>query len=534
MNQQYCSVFSAPNRDIPPINSPESTEFIESIDIHEEGVLNLLRKLDPSKATGPDKISSRFLKEFALEITPALTLFFVNSLSQGDLPSDWRHAFIVPVYKGSNKIRSSPESYRPVSLTSICCKVMEHIIYSSIMKHLNRNNILCDEQHGFRNGRSCESQLLITVNDFAEALNDKQQIDSILLDFSKAFDKVNHYKLGLKLKHYGIKGDCLKWIVSFLKHRTQQVVLNGSFSESADVLSGVPQGTVLGPLLFLIYVNDMPALLQSLLRLFADDAYLYRCIKSILDMHHLQEDLDKLQTWERNWDMEFNRQKCKLLSITNKLKPIPTSYTIHGEELESVETAKYLGLTLHKKLRWNKHVSSICTKAHQKRSFLQRTLRRCSRKAKIQAYKIYVLRIIMYASCVWNPTGQSNSGLRKELESVQRKAARFVHSDWSYESSPTAMIKNLEWISTEQHRKIASIMMLHKIINKNIAIPMTILPKRSRDENNFQQKLGRILAYSNSFVPTVTKYWNELPKQIRNIKSEDSFKTKLLENLLKK
>ena len=199
MNQQYCSVFSAPNRDIPPINSPESTEFIESIDIHEEGVLNLLRKLDPSKATGPDKISSRFLKEFALEITPALTLFFVNSLSQGDLPSDY--AFIVPVYKGSNKIRSSPESYRPVSLTSICCKVMEHIIYSSIMKHLNRNNILCDEQHGFRNGRSCESQLLITVNDFAEGLNDKQQIDSILLDFSKAFDKVNHYKLGLKLKH---------------------------------------------------------------------------------------------------------------------------------------------------------------------------------------------------------------------------------------------------------------------------------------------------------------------------------------------
>ena len=125
----------------------------------------------------------------------------------------------------------------------------------------------------------------------------------------------------------------------------------------------------------------------------------------------------------------------------------------------------------------------------------------------------------MYASCVWNPTGQSNSGLRKELESVQRKAAGFVHSDWSYESSPTAMIKNLEWISTEQHRKIASIIMLHKIINKNIAIPITILPKRSRGENNFQQKLGRILAYSNLFVPTVTtgmSYQNK--SEISNLK----------------
>ena len=147
------------------------------------------------------------------------------------------------------------------------------------MKHLNNNDILCYEQHGFRNNRSCESQLLITTNDFAKGLNDKHQIDSILLDFSKAFDKVNHFKLGLKLTHYGIKGNYLKWIQSFLNNRTQQVVLNGTVSDPANVLSGVPQGTVLGPLLFLIYINDMPALLQSILRLFADDAYLYRVNK---------------------------------------------------------------------------------------------------------------------------------------------------------------------------------------------------------------------------------------------------------------
>ena len=180
LNNQYCSVFSEPHKDTPQINSPQAESTIEDIVIQQIGVLNLLNKLDPSKATGPDKISARFLKEFSSEIAPALTLFFGNSLSQGNLPSEWRHAFIVPVYKGNIKERSSPESYRPLSLTSVCCKVMEPIIYSSIMKHLNDNNILSDEQHGFRNNRSCESQLLITINDFATRLNDKEQIDSII------------------------------------------------------------------------------------------------------------------------------------------------------------------------------------------------------------------------------------------------------------------------------------------------------------------------------------------------------------------
>ena len=530
LNNQYCSVFSEPHKDTPQINSPQAESTIEDIVIQQIGVLNLLNKLDPSKATGPDKISARFLKEFSSEIAPALTLFFGNSLSQGDLPSEWRHAFIVPVYKGNNKERSSPESYRPVSLTSVCCKVMEHIIYSSIMKHLNDNNILSDEQHGFRNNRFCESQLLITINDFATRLNDKEQIDTILLDFSKAFDKVNHYKLGLKLSHYGIKGNCLKWILSFLNGRTQQVVLNGTFSNPADVISGVPQGTVLGPLLFLLYINDMPAFLKSCLRLFADDAYLYRCIKSLLDMYYLQDDLNQLQTWERNWDMEFHPQKCKLLSITNKTKPVATTYTIHDEALKSVETAKYLGVTLHKKLKWNKHVSNICSKAHQRRSFLQRNLRGCSKRIKIMTYKTYVLPIIMYASSVWDPTGPSNNGLRLKLESVQRKAARFVYNNWSWEASPTTMMKELKWRPTELLRKISSLVMLHKIINKNIDIPKTMLPKRSRDGLKFQQTFGRILAYSNSFVPMVTKWWNELPLSIISLNNELEFKSKITEH----
>jgi len=348
---------------------------MSEINISANGIKSLLDRLKPHKATGPDNVSARFLKEFSSEITPALTLIFKTSLRQGSLPEDWLHAYIVPAYKGGNKDKNLPENYRPVSLTSICCKTLEHIVYSNVMSHLNKNKVLSSYQHGFRENRSCVSQLLITVNDFARNLNDQKQTDTILLDFSKAFDKVNHFKLCLKAAHYGIRGSTLKWIEAFLHNRTQQVVLNGKFSEKASVLSGVPQGTVLGPLLFLIYINDMPAYVQSNIRLFADDAYLYRTIANINDPLSLQDDLTSLQEWERLWDMEFHPQKCKHL-------PITSTYSIHNEELENVLKAKYLGVTIDKKLKWNTHVESICNKANQKRSFLQRNLRNCSREVK--------------------------------------------------------------------------------------------------------------------------------------------------------
>ena len=203
---------------------------------------------------------------------------------------------------------------------------------------------------------------MITINDFAKALNDGQQIDSILLDFSKAFDKVDHRKLCLKLAHYGIQGKCHAWIKAFLSNRTQEVILNGKCSKKCNVTSGVPQGTVLGPLLFLVYINDMPSVISSLLRLFADDSYLYRIIKSIQDSQILQNDLNNLQSWEQNNSMEFHPQKCKVLTITNKIKPIETSYTIHHENLEKVESSKYLGVEIHKKIE----MESSCWQCMQK------------------------------------------------------------------------------------------------------------------------------------------------------------------------
>ena len=183
---------------------------IHNIEFTIEGVTKLLSNLKSNKAGGPDKIAASLLKEMARELAPSLTLIFKASLSQGIVPDDWKKAFVIPVHKNGD--RTSAANYRPISLTSIPCKIMEHIICSNIFSHLEEHGILCDEQHGFRRKRSCETQLITAVNDFAIALNNSEQIDAIFLDLSKAFDTVPHKRLCNKLAFYGIRGVLLKWI----------------------------------------------------------------------------------------------------------------------------------------------------------------------------------------------------------------------------------------------------------------------------------------------------------------------------------
>ena len=189
------------------------------------------------------------------------------------------------------------------------------------MFHLEKYQILTDCQHGFRKNRGCDTQLLITVDDIAKSIEKGKLIDAVLLDFSKAFDRVPHQRLILKLKHYGITGNICNWVSNFLTSRTQRVILEGKSSTSADVISGVPQGTVLGPLLFLLYVNDIPTYVSSKTRLFADDGLLYREINLSADAASLQRDLDALCRWEKEWQMKFNADKCFVMHITTQRDP---------------------------------------------------------------------------------------------------------------------------------------------------------------------------------------------------------------------
>ena len=209
-----------------------------NIVIREEGVSKLLKNLNPHKASDPDDISPWVLQTTAEEISPALSILFQLSLDSGDVPEDWLCANITPIFKKGD--RTKPANYRSVNLTAVCSKVIEHILHSNIMTHLDTHSILCSQQHGFRKGHSCETQLLSTIQDIAQAVDKKQQVDVIIMDFQKAFDKVPHQRLLIKLKRYGIRGKTDKWIESFLTQHKQRVVVDGEFSDWVNVESSVP------------------------------------------------------------------------------------------------------------------------------------------------------------------------------------------------------------------------------------------------------------------------------------------------------
>ena len=232
-------------------------------------MLKLLSNLNPDKAAGPDSIKPVVLKKLKTEIAPVIYLLFEETLQTGHLLAGLKKAQVCLLIKNGHK--TEPSNYRPISFTCILCKVMEHIIASNLSKHLNKHNILYELQHGFREKRSCETQLIQLVEDLGRQLSLGKQTDLILLDFSKALDKLNHLKLLYKFSCFGVKGNTLNWIQSFLIGRTQTFVLDGESSEEVKVTSGVPQCSVLGPLLFLLYIIDLPENIQSQVRLFADD-----------------------------------------------------------------------------------------------------------------------------------------------------------------------------------------------------------------------------------------------------------------------
>ena len=287
--------------------------------------------------------------------------------------------------------------------------MLEHIFVSHIMKHLDKYQLLSDCQHGFRARRSCETQLITMYHDLAQALDSNIQTDMIVLDFSKAFDRVPHQRLLKKIHHYGVQGNTHKWITSFLQDRTQQVVVDGHSSDTAPVISGVPQGTVLGPLLFLLFINDLPAGISSHTRLFADDCIIYRQIHNEADQNILQDDLDKLAHWEKRWGMDFHPNKCSILRVTRSKSPRQRDYILKGTTLALDKTTKYLGVDLQANLSWNTHIDRVTKKANSMLGFLRRNLRTTNEDTKTNGYIAMVRFNLEYCSTIWNPHQQGHN-----------------------------------------------------------------------------------------------------------------------------
>ena len=369
--RQFKSAFTL-DTEPPPSQPRPQVPSCRQITINTDGVAKLLKSLQVHKAPGPDGIANTVLQTCADSIAPALTMIFQRSLDTGRLPKDWLSANISSAYKKGD--RHLAENYRPISLTSVSCKILEHIICRHLLNHLEKNNILTKLNHGFRSSFSCQTQLLTTAFDLFNSFEREKQTDVAILDFSKAFDTVPHKKLLHKLSLYGITGPLHAWLSNFLTQRSMRVVIEWACSESTTVDSGVPQGTVLCPILFLCHINDLPSSVISQARLFADDSLLYREINTFKDHLTVQQDLKQLEVRAVTWGMRFNASKCYILSIKEKSN---FHYTLNSTILKHVTNNPYLGILFSQDLKWGDHIAKICKKANFTVGFLMRNLRNC-------------------------------------------------------------------------------------------------------------------------------------------------------------
>ena len=288
-----------------------------------------LRGLSANKSPGPDGWHPIFLKNIKDLISFPLATLFQKSLNEGIVTSQWLEAYISPIYKKGNK--NMCENYRPVSLTSVLCKLMESIIRDKLLEHMRKNDIISNKQHGFVPFGSCMSNLLICIEMWSEMIEANCSMDVIYTDFAKAFDRVSHAKLLQKIKSVGIVGNTCVWIRSLLKDRSQKVRVDDAYSSSAKVKSGIPQGSVLGPIPFIIFINDMPDIIESTCQMFADDANIFCKVNTNTDSMRLQDDLTRLSEWSKLWKLPFNIGKCK--SLHNGRSNNRTIYKMDNQEL---------------------------------------------------------------------------------------------------------------------------------------------------------------------------------------------------------
>jgi hypothetical protein len=349
LNNYFASVFTPDlNNGIPVITRQDNVE-LNSFVISKNDVVKKLENLKNSSSCGPDGIPNLILKQFSHILSGPLTTIFNKSLQTSEVPDDWKLGDITPIHKKGSK--SLPEHYRPVQQNPAACKIFESLIKDRIVQHLQVNNLLKQTQHGFLKGRSCTTNLLEFMEKILSYQDSSIPVDIIYLDFAKAFDKVPTKKLLAKIKAKGIGGDVLNWIAEWLNKRKQRVRLNGVYSDWLDVISGVPQGSVLGPLLFLIFIDDLDDFspMISILSKFADDTKLGHPVINDDDKKILQSQLDQLCNWTEQWGMEFNVSKCKVMHIGCKNKSF--DYTMNGENLTKVSSEKDVGITFEDTLK---------------------------------------------------------------------------------------------------------------------------------------------------------------------------------------
>jgi hypothetical protein len=509
-----------------------------------ENIEAKLSQLDTNKATGVDEVNAYVLKNCSVALSKPIGIIFRRSLSEGRVPVQWKDANVSPIFKKGSRLIAA--NYRPVSLTSIVCKVMESIIRDDLLKYLKSEDLLASEQHGFVPGKACVTNLLETLDIVTKALAEGLSVDVIYLDFLKAFDMVPHRRLLLKLRSYGVKEDLLKWFESFLKNRRQRVILGDVVSDWEWVTSGVPQGSVLGPLLFVIFINDLPSVLNNKGKLYADDSKIVAIIKDEQSNIGLQKDIDSVTKWTQDWLMKLNAAKCASMHFgTHNGKynyEIDDLSTGERSQLKKSDCERDLGIFVASDLKWSYHVNEIASRANRVLGTLLKTF--VSRDAYLWK-KLYISLVrphLEFASAVWNPY---LDGDIEVLEKVQERATRipFIMRKMLYEN-------RLEcWgLTTLKDRRIrGDLIQMYKSVNEFEKFDWYTGPQfiengrstRSATSNSRRMRTDGFKARQandychfvtvrhNFFLNRVTKQWNRLNDSQILASSVNGFKSRI-------
>ncbi|KAI8496775.1 hypothetical protein Bbelb_254300 [Branchiostoma belcheri] len=516
-----------------PTTVPESV--LDSLQLSEEEVRQQLRTLQVGKSAGHDKITPRLLRLVADPISVPLTRLYNKSLLLGQVPTEWKKANVTPIHKAGN--RHLTNNYRPISLLSTVSKVLETLVNKRLTAHVNR--ILTDNQSGFRPLDNTTLQLTRLVEEWTDAMDKGEIVGCVFLDLRKAFDKVWHAGLLSKLKSYGISGLMHDWFSSYLSDRKQRVVIQGATSTWKSPLAGLPQGSVLGPTLFILYINDLAtSRTHCLANLFADDT-------SLSFSHHsvhrvvatLNRELSTVSTWLSTWKLEANIDKCKVMFITTRTLPQPIPpVTLGGTVLQVVTSHKHLGVTLTNTLSWSQHIEVISNKARRSSGLLCALRRKIPQNLLLRLYITITRPTLEYADIVW-------AGLtlrdQRTLESVQYQTARLISGHFGIPyPSYNSLYTELSLPSLQFRRKFHTAVTMYKLLNGRCPPHLqSLLPQARasatesryplRNSEHLSIPVYRTTRSQRTFVIRAITIWNTLPSETRTTRSISSFKKKL-------
>ena len=527
LNNYFSNVFTEEDLvQIPtPVNNFDCNinEALMNIEITESDVLAKLSKINVGKSIGSDEVHGKFIYEIRHELAKPLAHLFNLSVKTGIVPQDWRDANVIPLFKKGS--RGDAQNYRPVSLLSIVGKLLESFVKEHLVGHLEKYNLIKDSQHGFYSGRSCLTNLLEFFENATNDLDQNKAVDLIYLDFCKAFDKVPHCRLAKKLEANGVRGGLLEWIKAWLSQRRQRVSIEGEFSEWAKVTSGVPQGSVLGPILFLVYINDLDTGIVSRLGKFADDSKLLKSIENNADVEVLREDLQKLELWAKTWQMEFNTEKCSVMHLGNHNEC--ANYSLFNKPLMVSEKERDLGVIVDNKLKFSEQCDAAVSKANSALGMIKRNVVSRNHKTITKFYKALVRPKLEYCVQAWRPY------LRKDIdkiERVQRRATKLIAECRNLPYEDRLKYTGLTTLEARRDRgDMIEVFKLMKGITKVDSNKLFHVNSNSRTRGHsykLDKSRPRLDIRKNYFSHRIVNKWNTLPTYVIESDSVNAFKNR--------